>query len=290
MYFGLLAFLVLLLNTVLPLKVNLSAMAATKKLLVSASHQHVDGQKEFQIIKSKPNITISSNQQREKIPQDRANVVGENSENEGIDADIWASMMNKHREGHHVFVGVGTVFGYWQLNRAGRLFNSSRASSGISYQLKYLYEIKLFDYFGYHVGSSTNIFVSNAGKEAGFEEGNSFRMPSVNLGVNYTPNWQYSLVVGLDYSVDFVSGVYYDDQISGQLSEKNVGITLEGAEFYAGITYFYVQEAGVYIMYSVENLNAIKPVGLNQNEGHPLDIEAQRVQKTFYLGYTIHFF
>jgi hypothetical protein len=207
-----------------------------------------------------------------------------------IDSDIWGSILEKFRGGHHLSLGVGSVSGSWTLGKAGNLSNEKRATSGNSYEFRYFYQIKLANYLGYYVGSSMEVFVSNVGEESGFDEGSSYRMPSVNSGISYTPHWKYSVLAGIDYSIDRIDSLNYVDSAAGEEVKRTVGVTLEGGKLYLGGIYFYSAKSGVFVMSSFSNLKYTKPESINAGEGHPLDVNLSRTQKIISFGYIYHHF
>lgn len=210
---------------------------------------------------------------------------------DGLDLDIWNSILERFRAGHHLSLGLGLGAGTWDIKNAGILANETRNTRGIVYEFKYSYQLKLADYFGYFVGTSASFYNSTSSASGGFRESSSYRLPSVVAGFSLFPSWRYSVLAGIDYSIERYDELRYSaNGVNDQLETKQVGLTLEGPQVFFSFAYYYEARSAVSLTYSYSKLSYIKPADLEFGDASPLDVNLKREQKKMTIGYTYHHF
>lgn len=232
------------------------------------------------------NVAVSA-ENPEKIILDRSDDFQETTT---IDPDVWSSVLENYRSGHQLQILAGKVTGNWLIEKAGSLNNIDKASSGSVFEISYTYQLKLFDYFGYFVGSSFEAFYSSLSEQRGFTEGSSFKVPSLTVGLNLNPHWKYQIFAGFDYSIERVSLLKYKDVAADVEVEREVGIDLEGAQIFFGGTYFYGTRSAVFFKFVNSEQSYGKPDNLGDLDEHPLNISLSRQQQKFMIGYSYHYF
>lgn len=207
-----------------------------------------------------------------------------------LDDDIWRSILELYRHGHHLGIGIGSAEGDWSLG-GWRLAGNERDSeissqtTGIVYQFSYRYHIKLLDYFGYFVGSTVQFYTALSDSSSVFTDNSAWRLPSISTGFSFTPNWQWALILGIDYSLQRNANLEFE-RLEGE--QKTVGVSLESFQFVFETTYYYEDSAGIILSFVSERLNYTKPENVSDNSDTGLDFSLRSDQRKFLIGYKYH--